>query len=62
MGMILDVPNSNRIRQARLINLQQLQGSRSALGTAPRYTSGMSFNKPMIARLDGSARCGGCGK
>uniref|UniRef100_A0A6C0F2X3 Uncharacterized protein n=1 Tax=viral metagenome TaxID=1070528 RepID=A0A6C0F2X3_9ZZZZ len=62
MAMVLDVKGVNRGLQHRLANLQQQQASKINLGTAHKYFSRMSFGGQMISRLDGSAKCGGCGK
>jgi hypothetical protein len=63
MGMVLGNPNTNREIAARLIYLKSNQNTKnSSLGNAPARFNGMSFQTPMIGRLDTATKCGGCGK
>jgi hypothetical protein len=58
----LVIPSSNRGVEPRLNFLQNPQARTTNLGAAPTNLGSLPFSAPMIARLAGSAKCGGCGK
>lgn len=60
MSMRLDNPSNARARQAALLALYSK--SSNDLARTSTQTGGMSFQKPMLARLQGAGKCGGCGK
>ena len=60
IGLRLDNPSASREKQASLIALYTK--SSNDLARASRQVGGMSFQKPMLARLQGAGKCGGCGK
>jgi len=60
ISMQLDNPSAFRAKQASLIALYTK--SSNDLTRASSQSGVMSFQKPMLARLQGAGKCGGCGK